>query len=130
MTVTYDLSHSDPTLKATSQVRLWTADTVTGKGPLPGGGNYSDDELAFFYNDEGKHVKRTVAAVLEALANAWAQHAGQYRLGPESEAHQQAEQYRAQAEKMRQRVGYATDSTADAQRGSFAISVKPAGQTS
>lgn len=129
MAVTYDLSHSDATLKATSQVRLWIADTTVSKGPLPGGANFSDEELAFFYDGEGNHVKRTVAAVMEALANAWSQHAGQYRLGPESEAYQQAEQYRAQAKIYRDRYGYTADSTAGTQRGAFAISVKPAGQS-
>ena len=64
MAFTYDLQHSDATLKETSLMRFWLGDIVENKGVLPNGNNLQDDELAQLLSDEGNDAMRGVAAGL------------------------------------------------------------------
>lgn len=52
------------------KVRRQLADTVSGSGPLPQDGNFTDAEIDGFITSEGSW-QRAVAAGFEALAAAW-----------------------------------------------------------
>ncbi len=125
MAFTYDLS-ADGDVLVISKIRLQIGDTKEGSGPRPDGSNFSDEELLELHSDEGAHVKRAAAAALEVLANEWSAHAGNHKLGPESETFLQAAEYRLQAQRLRDRYGHG-DGQATAV--AFSIAVKPAGKT-
>ena len=123
MAFTYDLQHSDPIIKDTSLMRFWLGDTVENKGVQPNGSNFSDEELTQLLNGENKMPMRGVAAGLELLANSWAAHAGELRLGPESEVSSQAETYQQRAIQMRQIHGFAPPSSNSTEKGCWRTAV-------
>lgn len=103
MTFTYSLTDS------TGLLRLEIGDTVEESGVRPGGRNFSDEELAIFLA-EGS-VGRASARTCEVLANEWSAQAGTQRLGPMSEARNQAERYEARAKHLRLAYGHSSDNT-------------------
>ena len=54
------------------QIRFKIGDDFENDGVRPKKVNFTDEQLAFLYNQEGKHVGRAAAAACEHLANAWA----------------------------------------------------------
>jgi hypothetical protein len=120
MTVTYDISTT------TGRIRRLVGDTVENDGPMPDGGNFTDAEIAFFYESEGNHVQRGAAAALEALANKWAAYAGRHRMGPEDEESLQSLQFSSQAQQLRDVYGYnrADDDAAASEAGGFSLPMR------
>lgn len=103
MTFTYigDLSTS------LDKIRFYINDTTEDSGPKPGGGNFSDEELAGLLTIEGG-IERTVAGALEILANVWATQAD-ISVGPRRESYSQVSaRYAKLAEEWRDRVGTST----------------------
>ena len=129
MAFTYDLQHADATIKETSLMRFWLGDNVENKGVLPNGANIQDDELAQLLAGEGGMAMRGVAAALEMLANAWAAHAGELSLGPESEVSSQAQAYAERAIQFRKTYGSTPPSSGggSTSNGGFNIQPRPAG---
>lgn len=112
MTFTYDLTLADTDLLAYSKIRLEIGDTIEDDGVLPQGRNFSDEELAVFYDNEGHHVMRAAAAALEAAAARWARFAN-ISIGPRREdLGKVADTLRAQAQAMRRQYGYGNASGA------------------
>lgn len=103
MTYTYSLSDD------TGLLRLEIGDVVENSGVRPNGRNFSDEELAIFLV-EGS-VGRGAARACEVLANEWSAYAGSERLGPMSQARQQASLYQERAEHYRQIYGYPATAT-------------------
>jgi hypothetical protein len=66
MAITYD----DTLTTDRDKVRFWLQDTVSGSGPKPSDGNFSDDELTGLIATYGSW-QRAVYAGLTVLANAW-----------------------------------------------------------
>ncbi len=126
MAFTYDLT-ADGNVLIISKIRLQIGDTKEDNGPRPDGSNFSDEELLQLYATEGNHLKRAEAAVLEVLATEWSAFAGSHKLGPEFDMYQQAQQFRQQAQRLRDRYGYGDSDQATA--AAFSIAVRPAGKT-
>ena len=127
MAFTFNLSQTG-NLLIISKIRLNTGDKVENEGILPKGTNFQDDEILSLYTDEGSHLQRASAAVMEAAAARWSAYAGRYGLGPENEEFYQAQEFRKQAAELRQRYGFTTDdTTADAGAG-MAINLMPSGK--
>lgn len=74
MAITYDITQTSGTVASISQVRLALGDTVLNSGVLPGGVNFSDVEVTYFYTAEGS-IKGATAAAAETLSRAWANQA-------------------------------------------------------
>lgn len=64
-------------------IRFKIGDRASGAGPLPSGGNFTDEEINGLLAIEGTK-ERTVAALFEMLAGAWAK-AGLSEIGPRKE---------------------------------------------
>lgn len=126
MAFTYDMNNADPIIADLSKVRLWTGDSVEFEGPHPDGRNFTDAELNYFYDTEGSHVLRTVAAVMETLANTWSTFSGKHQLGPESQEFLQAKSYSERAGAIREQYGWNTEGTSAQSTGGFVIHPKPA----
>ena len=107
MTVSFDLESADWATHRRSQLRLLIGDTAEGEGPRPMGANFDDAELDAFMALEAGNLQRGVALALETLAAQWSKVAGDYRLGPESEASRQAEAFAGRAKAAREKYGYA-----------------------
>lgn len=120
MAFTYDLTTT------TGRIRRMISDTVENDGPLPDSGNFTDAEIAFFYESEGNHVQRGTAAALEALANAWAAFEGRLREGPVDEESLSSATFAARAEMIRRVYGYNTagDDAAAEMAGGFSVGVR------
>ena len=120
MAFTYDLSTT------TGRIRRMAGDTIEDAGPLPDGRNFSDAEIAFFYDIEGSHVQRGAAAALEALAAAWAAYEGRYREGPVDEESLSSTAFAKQAAQIRSVYGWnkAGDDSAAAAAGGFSVAMR------
>ena len=82
------------------QIRFYIQDTVSGSGPKPSGGNFTDEEITPLLSIAGT-VNRTVAALFNTLASVWSQY-NDVRAGPRDEKLSQiAEQYRKRAKEWR-----------------------------
>ncbi len=123
------MASPDATIKLTSKIRFWIGDTTVLKGVHPNGSNFSDEELTQLLTDEGGDPMRGVAAALEILANTWAAHAGELKLGPESETSSQADTYAKRSMQMRQQYGFTPKSSSGSTQnnGGFNMQVRPAG---
>ena len=64
------LTYSDALTGGRDNVRLWLQDTVSGQGPKPQNGNFSDAEIDALITLEGSW-QLAVAAGFEILAAAW-----------------------------------------------------------
>lgn len=67
MTFTYSDANltAGGTAQTVAALRLLLGDTTQNSGVLPGGANYSDEQLIYFASNGGS------VAVLQALANTW-----------------------------------------------------------
>lgn len=97
MSFTYSLAND------TGLLRLEIGDTIEDKGCRPDGRNFSDEELAIFLA-EGS-VGRGAGRACEVLSTEWSAHAGTQRLGPMSDARQQAKSYADRAKMYRSIYG-------------------------
>ena len=79
MAVTY----VDTLLTDRDIIRAQLNDTVSGSGPKPAGGNFSDNEIAGILAAEGS-ANRAIARFYEILAAAWA-NKGISEIGPRKE---------------------------------------------
>ena len=70
MPITYNLGGSG-TVLTISQLRLTIGDTTDGAGVLPGGTNFTDAEITYFY-DTGGGIHAGAALAAASLARAWA----------------------------------------------------------
>lgn len=90
------------------EIRFKIQDVTSGSGPLPGGTNFTDEEINGLLTHEGT-VERTVAALYEALATRWSIYVDT-RIGPRDEKLSQvAERYQNLAAKQRDEYGYGSD---------------------
>jgi hypothetical protein len=80
MTWTYDISD---TTDISSMMRLELGDTEREKGILPEDGNFSDEELDYFYTQEDDNFWLAVARAFDAAASKWAAYPDSFYLGPE-----------------------------------------------
>jgi len=106
MTFTYN----DELATDRDRVRFHLQDTISGSGPRPGGGNFTDAEIDGLVTLEGSW-QRAVAAGLEALAAAWANYAD-LQVGQRRENLSQiAVRYQQEAEHWRHNHGSASQAT-------------------
>jgi hypothetical protein len=101
MTFTYS---STSVTSDRAKVRRTINDTVENSGPLPGGSNFSDEELDEFIDEEGSW-QRAVALSFEALAAAWATEFDFEADGLNASRAKVAERYQAMAKDWRDRYG-------------------------
>lgn len=86
------------------KVRFHIQDTVSGSGPKPSDGNFTDEELGGLITVEGAWQRATAGAA-EILASAWATYTD-LKVGPRSEALSKiADSWREQAETWRDTYG-------------------------
>lgn len=98
-------TYSDALIEDRDKVRLKIGDTVSGAGPRPDKRNFSNEEIAFFLDDEGA-VNAAIAAAFETLAGEWAAWALVDREGEvEIDAKEVAAGYREQAKTYRKKPG-------------------------
>lgn len=122
MAFTFDLTSADYATHRRSQLRLLTGDRAESQGLRPGGGNFDDADLDALLALEDDNLHRAMALVFETLAAEWSAYAGEYRLGPESEASRQAAAYVGLAADARARYGYTlSDEDMAAQSGALVI---------
>lgn len=94
------------------KVRFYIGDVVSGTGPKPTGGNFTDEEIGGLITAEGSWEK-AVAAIFEILAGMYSSYVD-ITVGPRREALSQASKsYREQASEWRSRYG-GSSSTAGA----------------
>jgi hypothetical protein len=87
------------------KVRFYLRDVTEDSGPLPGGTNFSDNEIAALLSIEDTW-QQTVAAGFEALASAWSNYAD-LSVGPRRESLSQiAKRYEAVAKRWREQYGF------------------------
>lgn len=124
MAFTYDISTT------TGKIRLRLGDYQENDGILPGGKNFSDEELTHFYSEEGDHVYRAVALAMETAVSVWSAQPDSYKLGPESESQQTAAHFRQEAARLRLRYGHADTAAGPAAKipasGALPVQVWPA----
>lgn len=112
MTYTYDHS-TQPNI---ALVRMAIGDHVQSEGVLPGGANYSDEEISAILDLKDDSVDLTAYYFLTALANTWSR-VTDITVGPRKESFSKiAENFRKQAETLGSTLG--VDSKA------FAIDLK------
>ena len=104
MTFSYNLAATDATEKAIAEIRLHIGDTIYENGPQPSGNNFTDEELAHFYETE-ETPGRAAALALETLANQWAG-VPRTMFGALIDPRTNATHYRNSAKAMREQHGY------------------------
>lgn len=97
------------------KVRFYLQDTVSGSGPKPNDGNFTDGELEALVTTEGSW-QRAVAAGFETLASAWRKFINFSADGSSYSLSNVADGYAAQAKDWRLKFG-----TGGAKAGSRAI---------
>jgi hypothetical protein len=80
MAFTYNISD---TTDISSMMRLELGDTVLEDGILPDQANFSDEELDYFYTQEGDDFWLAIARAFDAAAVVWARYPEVYHMGPE-----------------------------------------------
>jgi len=99
-TVTYD----DALSTNRDKIRFYLGDTVSGSGPKPASGNFTDDEIAGLVTAEGSWQK-AVAGGFEILAGLWSQYVDT-AVGPRRQSlSQTAAGYEKMAKTWRRRSG-------------------------
>jgi hypothetical protein len=100
MTFTYDTSN------ANGQIRLEIGDFSDGEGIRPNGDNFTDEEIAYLYGEEGSHVLKTVARLCEVLSREYSAYAGIQMLDGHAEGYNRmAENFAKRAADIRARYG-------------------------
>jgi transcription initiation factor IIE alpha subunit len=88
------------------KIRFKIQDTVSGSGVKPNNGNFTDEEIAGLLAIEGNNINRTVAALYEALAVAWAKFIDTKMGSRDEKLSQVAANYLKLATKWRDDYGY------------------------
>jgi len=88
----------------TDKVRFYLRDTVSGSGPLPSDGNFTDAEIDGLISVEGSW-QRAVAAGFETLAAAWRRYPSFKADGLSLNRSDIADGYAAQAATWRRKYG-------------------------
>ena len=101
MTFTY----TDTLLTDRDRIRFYLQDVVTGSGPKPSDGNFTDNEVAALVTVEGSW-QRAVAAGFETLASAWRRYPNFKADGLTLSRSDIADGYAEQALEWRRRHGY------------------------
>jgi hypothetical protein len=104
--LTYDLEAADAAVRKRSQLRLMLNDIEAGRGPRPGGRNFTDTELDNALELEGGNLNRAAALAYEILTAAWASQAERVGLGPQTYESSQARRYRELATMFRKQYGH------------------------
>ena len=81
MTFTYDFLDN----RNVARVRLAIGDTVENEGVLPGGANYSNEEIETILLEVSNDIDAATFIFLKALSNAWG-HYADITIGPRKEA--------------------------------------------
>lgn len=118
MSFSYNLNDNDPKIQVISNLRLNLGDATEDKGAKPDGTNLQDDELYYFYEDEGNNVGRAVARGCEVLATNWAK-APRTMFGSLVDPRHITKNYQNQAKEFRQQHGYY-----EGQPKAFSVSMK------
>jgi len=100
-TVTYN----DALATNRDKIRFAINDTVSGSGPRPSDGNFTDDELTALVTNEGTW-QRAVAAAFERLAAEWTRHTTFRADGLSLNRSDIAKGYREDAKRWRTQYGY------------------------
>lgn len=88
-------------------IRFKIQDTVSGDGPKPNGGNFTDEEIAGLLTVEGT-ANRTIAALYETLATVWADYVDSRMDVRDEKLSQKSARYAAFAKQWRDDYGKAT----------------------
>ena len=96
MPFTYDVSTT------LGRIRIEAADTVVSAS------KFDDDELLYFYSEEGNSIRKAAAHALEVQAQRYAQKASFSADGLSVQWAQSAQECRAQAKELRKRAGGAS----------------------
>ena len=102
------------------KVRFYIQDTVSGSGPKPSDGNFTDDEVTGLLTVEGSW-QRAVAASYEALAAAWRKHVSFQADGLRMDRSDIAKSYAEQAKQWRVKYGGAGSTSTTGKAGSRAV---------
>jgi hypothetical protein len=94
MSFSYDLTTT------VGQMRLELGDNSLEAGILPDGANFTDAELAYFYEAEGEFWP-AVARAFDAAAARWGMYPTQISMGPESQSLPAAAFYSQKAQDIR-----------------------------
>lgn len=87
------------------KIRFKVQDTTSGSGPKPNGGNFTDEEINGLLTMEGS-INRTIAALYETLAMAWATYVDS-QIGERRESLSQvADRYSKMAAEWRKEYGH------------------------
>lgn len=96
---TYDLT------TAVGKIRLEIGDETEGAGAKPDGGNFTDEELEYFYSQESSSVGRATARACEVLARQYARMCD-ISVGPRRESlSQAAKAFADRAKELRKQYG-------------------------
>jgi hypothetical protein len=124
MSFTYKLTSADLNESIVSKLRLEIGDESENRGVKPDGTNFADEELLFFYEEEGSVHGRAVAKALEVLAAQWSR-APRTMFGSLVDPRHIAKSYRATAGDLRLQHGYESSAV-----GGFSVSMKQYESTS
>lgn len=114
MTITY----TGTLLTDLDKIRFYLQDTVSGSGPKPADGNFTDAELTALITVEGTW-QRAVAGGFETLASAWRRYPNFTADGLTLNRTAIADGYAKQAKEWRDKAGY--PSTTYVRAGSRAV---------
>lgn len=99
-------TYSDVLSTTTSIIRFSIGDTAQDSGPRPARANFSDNEIAYTFANEGSTINAAVAGLFEILAAEWAGYAMSESNGDKSRnASGTSEQYRLLAAQWRAKPG-------------------------
>ncbi len=118
MSFTYNLNDKDTMVQIVSTLRLNLGDSTKDKGAKPDGTNFQDDELYYFYTDEGNNVGRATARGCEVLASHWSK-APRTMFGSLVDPRHVTRNYQKQANEFRKQYGYH-----EGRLGAFSVSMK------
>lgn len=86
----------------TGKIRREIGDVVESQGVLPGGRNFSNEEIAYFYDDADDDFWTAVSRCFDAAAAEWAAYPTEYKLGQEGETISAYEYYKERSAWARQ----------------------------
>lgn len=109
MAFTYDESETaDSNIMAITAIRREIGDFIENDGILPGAANFQDDQLLAFYAAENSHTQRAAANALESAARRWSTQIAEKLGNMTQDPKTAAANLRAEAQRLRDRYGYAT----------------------
>lgn len=103
--VTYNLASDDTDVVNISKVRLELGDMTPGSGVKPDGSNFSDAEIAAWLEEEGDHVFHAVIRACDALARMWSPVVTEQTGPRRMEYSKVADNWKAQAQTLRDMYG-------------------------